>query len=353
MAIEDLPGFDKELVYALVAFWVGALFYGQSTDVPLHAFIVNRLLQGAYFTFFVNAFTGIIKRWGQTSWVFFAGICVMFLPTTLDMWKLAICFNMPLRADKGELIKLLWAYSRWDMFGHTVLQNTVIWTADILAIYRCYVIWSKNWKVIVVLSILIAAAISKGIVGMHFFLHQEKRFLFKPVMVFLRLCYPPPSLLQNIITTGLMSYKIWKQDRLSRASGVRGQSGGGRISLSTVNHIIWESGSVYTVIILISSVAYQTLHRSYQIIQAAMVSSSSMVFVILAVTMNKARKQTTQVPSFVFPSFAQSIMLQQPVTATFESRLSRRASSGSAKSERIFGQSLPLQGTSKARRISS
>lgn len=74
----------------------------------------------------------------------------------------------------------------------------------------------------------------------------------------------PINLIQNIMTTGLIAYKIWAQYRESRASGLMMSSS---LSLLSVVRIIVESALIYTVEMLALIILYYKAHAGIVVVQ--------------------------------------------------------------------------------------
>ena len=89
------------------------------------------------------------------------------------------------------------------------------------------------------------------------------------VVIFLNLIYPV-NLAQNILTTGLIAVKIWRQHLVSRASGLYLAS---NWNLLTILRIIVESALVYTVQQVVLCVLYFLRHPAQVIIHATLVPS--------------------------------------------------------------------------------
>lgn len=89
-------------------------------------------------------------------------------------------------------------------------------------------------------------------------------------MVLLNAVYPI-AFLQNVMTTGLITLKIWNQHRASSATGVVDRSS--RLSLSRILRIIIESAMVYTVQLFILIILYFRQDNFQFIFQSAVVPS--------------------------------------------------------------------------------
>jgi hypothetical protein len=76
---------------------------------------------------------------------------------------------------------------------------------------------------------------------------------------------------QNIITTGLIAFKIWTQHRISTANGVIDTST--RLSLINVLRILIESAAIYTFQVLVLLILYPMENNAQYIVQSAVIPS--------------------------------------------------------------------------------
>lgn len=108
----------------------------------------------------------------------------------------------------------------WDNTTHSVMNAIMTWIADALVIYRCYIIWgsSPHQRYVVALPILLLiTAMGINITLMVWFDHPFATY--EEIRVILNLNYPL-FFAQNVITTGLITYRIVKQHRRSMAAGI-------------------------------------------------------------------------------------------------------------------------------------
>lgn len=89
-------------------------------------------------------------------------------------------------------------------------------------------------------------------------------------MISLNAIYPL-SLIQNIMTTGLIAFKVWIQHRRSAASGVVNR--GSRLSLLKVARIIVESATLYTIQLFVLIILHFRNDNFQFIVQSAIVPS--------------------------------------------------------------------------------
>lgn len=81
----------------------------------------------------------------------------------------------------------------------------------------------------------------------------------------------PSVFAQNVITTGLIAFKIWSQHRSSASNGVIDASS--RLSLIRILRIIVESAAIYTVQLLILLILYPLQSAAQFIVQSAIIPS--------------------------------------------------------------------------------
>lgn len=85
---------------------------------------------------------------------------------------------------------------------------------------------------------------------------------------------------ENMITTSLIAWKIWRQHRVSRDAGVIDR--GTRVSLFQILRIIIESAMVYTFQILLVIILFFRGDNFQIIVQSAIVPSIGMTLLEVA-----------------------------------------------------------------------
>ncbi len=81
----------------------------------------------------------------------------------------------------------------------------------------------------------------------------------------------PLVLSQNVITTGLLGFKMWTQHRISVTNGVVDASS--KLRLGQVFRIVTESAAIYTIQVLVLVILSPLGHYGQFIIQSALVPS--------------------------------------------------------------------------------
>ncbi|KAF9465689.1 hypothetical protein BDZ94DRAFT_296847 [Collybia nuda] len=164
---------------------------------------------------------------------------------------------------------------------------------DAILIYRCFVIWSRRWLVIVfpVITWLAGAAcgISGLIIGSTTF-YAMNRGPMKPFLTSLIVL----SAVTNFTSSSLIVFCIWSVHRHSARYYHR--SVPGRDPLARAIRITIESGGLYTISMLILLVTYSTGHNSQIIVARAIVQIIGITFNLI-IGRNARRKDTFMTPS--------------------------------------------------------
>ncbi|KAJ2914247.1 hypothetical protein MD484_g6186, partial [Candolleomyces efflorescens] len=298
-----------EQIYTLVAFWLESMIYGLSS-MNFSSQMIDLALVGAYAVLFIAA-TAISLRnkraGGGFSLPFFLSTIWMFLTitlyTTISVYRgirayaLALVPPMPVNYYHN--------FTMWDNLSSPFIVSFLVWHADILVIYRCYVVWDRRLSIVAVPILLLLVSIVINCITFRVFVvpgsipRSITSVLF--TMVF------PVNLAQNVLTTGLISFRIWRQHRESRASGLS-QSGFG-MSLLTVIQIIVESAMVYTIQQLLLLILNVLRHPAQVILHATLIPSIGVVFALMTFRIHWARiKSEMSLPrSSIFRAYAVSI----------------------------------------------
>ncbi|KAH9941729.1 uncharacterized protein BXZ73DRAFT_41550 [Epithele typhae] len=134
------------------------------------------------------------------------------------------------------------------LFGADILISVCDLFGDFILLYRCWVIWGRNYWVIVLPSLTAAGGLACIAGFAHLVLALAPGELPPPAMIPLETAAYVLPLCTNVLTTGLILYRIWWASRL----------GGGRAMIANTRRIavgamavVVESGLLYLVVQLI------------------------------------------------------------------------------------------------------
>ncbi|KAF6741664.1 hypothetical protein DFP72DRAFT_1180168 [Ephemerocybe angulata] len=278
---------EKE-TYILLAVWLAAILYG------------------VYLSLFISAMKSAVRNWGhtlQSQKVFLAGIVLMFVATTID--NVVNGFTITLAYSYGPIVlgkstlELLLASKRWDIVCHYLMFLITMLTADMLMIYRCWIVWNRDWRVVLLPILLCLVTLSKGIVTLLWTFYRESLGRLSLVInIFLNMCIPA-IITQNAICTALIVFKILRQHQISRAAGLRSFGslvGGGtssrRAGLVRVARIALENGVIFISHLVILTILAHAGSSASFIFQITLLPSFSMGFIMMYVRVSSARTES-------------------------------------------------------------
>ncbi|KAF9004535.1 hypothetical protein BDQ17DRAFT_1278692, partial [Cyathus striatus] len=242
-------------VAAVVAIWVEVLLYGIYTCL-----------------FFESVYIMLKKRSTSalSAKVFLCSTILMYLVATahivINLFRLLRGFV--LNVDPKGADDYIWDFTRWENIAHNILLCLMTWLGDALVIYRCYIVWNNNFYIIALPLILLVLSIAINIMLLWWFTHNTVTLATS--IPWMNTIYPL-AFVQNVLTTGMISLKIWRQHRVSSASGVIDSAS--RLSLINIMRIIVESAMIYTVQLMILIILYPLHHNAQFIVQSAVVPS--------------------------------------------------------------------------------
>ncbi|KAJ4466754.1 hypothetical protein J3R30DRAFT_3583420 [Lentinula aciculospora] len=151
---------------------------------------------------------------------------------------------------------------------HHILKDTLYATQENLgsaaAIYRCWVLWSHNWKIILFPSVLLMVNIVAGymVCGLYSTVSPTETVFDSCLTIWIKIFYSLAVVL-NIITTSLMSYRIWNTHRQS-SSYASGQS-----RLIPILRILVESAALQLVVEIVLLALYsRDINAQYIVLES-------------------------------------------------------------------------------------
>ncbi|KAF9004534.1 hypothetical protein BDQ17DRAFT_1304591 [Cyathus striatus] len=262
-------------VAVAVAIWTEVLLYGVYTSL-----------------FFESIFIMFKKRStsANPAKVFLVSTILMYLVATahivVNLFRLIRLFIF--HDDLEGLSDYLMDFQQWDTLAHNVMIAVMTWLGDALVIYRCFIIWDNNYYVIVLPVILLLLSIATNATLFQWYTHPGAATTSQEIP-WLNTIYPF-AFVQNVMTTGMIALKIWRQHRASNAFGVVDITS--RLSLINIMRVVVESAMIYTVQLLILIILYPLHHNAQFIVQSAVVPSIGIVFVLIAVRVHFMKSRT-------------------------------------------------------------
>ncbi|KAH6871379.1 hypothetical protein BKA70DRAFT_1488887, partial [Coprinopsis sp. MPI-PUGE-AT-0042] len=251
---------------------------------------------GIYVCLFGAALTVMLRK-GRldafSSKVFFVGIVVMFILISIHNWlnvyRLIVAYAYQIEVPAP--VTYLRNIRNWDAYAFPVLLAMIIWLGDALVIYRCYLIWKRSWKAVALPILLLLTSISTHSVTLHWF-----RTAFIPLETIRPLLNTtfPLHLAQNVITTSLITYKIWAKHVETKRAGMQDSFTASGLNLIGVIRIVIESAAVYTMQMIIAVVLQLMDHPARVLLQHCLIPTTGIVFVLIAIRADTIRQEASQ-----------------------------------------------------------
>ncbi|KAF7968814.1 hypothetical protein HWV62_29248 [Athelia sp. TMB] len=255
---------------------------------------LETLLYGMYASLFFETVFIIIKK-NKTntgpSKIFFGAIILMFLTATTHI---AVNLHRVMQAyvyqvDTIGPVAYFGDLGRWDNILQDSLNAFMTWVGDGLVIYRCYIVWQEKLPVVLVPIAMVIMSIIANSIALYRFAHLGQVTIFAPSLVHWMNTIYALAFVQNTLTTGLIAYRIYAQDRLSR-----GLVASSQVGLVELIRIMVESAGVYVLNVLILIILYAVNSNGQYIAQDAIVPVCGIVFTLITVRLAMATAPTLQ-----------------------------------------------------------
>ncbi|TFK25889.1 hypothetical protein FA15DRAFT_654809 [Coprinopsis marcescibilis] len=175
--------------------------------------------------------------------------------------------------------------NRWDTVAVFAVLDALMWVADNAVIYRCYVLWGRNYLVILPLVVLSLSNITINAATFSWFV-SSGTILPNAIRPLLDVALPL-HLVQSIAATGLIILRIATEGSLFGGHGIDMSFNGS--SLMVVFFVILESAAIYTSQQLALLILYFLRHPAQLVVYGTFVPSIGIVFTLSFVCMQARR----------------------------------------------------------------
>jgi len=217
---------------------------------------------------------------------------------SVDIFRL-IRGYVDFRLAPGGPVGYIGTLNRWDHMMKDTLYATQSMVGDAAAIYRCWILWNKDYRIIVLPSCLLMVTIGSGyyITDVLYPREDPNANIFDPrLLKFITLFYAI-AVTQNFITTALMSWRLWQGER--RIAGHR--LGGG--TLMPILRILVESAALYLFVEILLLATYAVNYNVQYIILETVTPIAGLTFSLITIRINlRAQKKIANMTTNDIPS---------------------------------------------------
>ncbi|KAJ7510715.1 hypothetical protein B0H11DRAFT_1955888 [Mycena galericulata] len=284
--------------------------------MPLHqypldnAFLVatwlEALVYGFYFCIFcLSIYVNITSTRGRTTHnqtIFAASITMFILATThvaINCYRL-IRGYVDFGTAPGGPVGYLGVISTWHFIFKDVLYATQSILGDAAAVYRCWILWKQEYKIVLLpFMLLVMSAVSGYMVcGLHATMGPTAT-VFDPRLTKWITTFYSLAVAQNCLTTGLMACRLWQGERES----ARFRLGSG--IFLPVLRVLVESAALYLFVEILLLCLYAVRSNAQYILLETVPPIVGITFSSITVRINlRAHQQANNVRLQSFGSFA-------------------------------------------------
>ncbi|KAJ6567952.1 hypothetical protein DFH09DRAFT_1363165 [Mycena vulgaris] len=181
----------------------------QACEALCYGFLMCTFSMSCYIHFSISRRTTHLK-------ILFAIACAMFIIAT---GHFAITFYRTLRAmtslhaQVGGPAAFLGDKTAWHLITADVLYVTQCILGDSIAIYRCWILWDRDLRIVVLPLILLAANIATGYAACERLATSSPGHIFNANVRDWIMSFYALAVVLNAVTTGLMAFRLWWVDR--------------------------------------------------------------------------------------------------------------------------------------------
>ncbi|KAH6885075.1 hypothetical protein BKA70DRAFT_1574545 [Coprinopsis sp. MPI-PUGE-AT-0042] len=276
----------------------------QRKVIYLVAIWAETLLYGLYLCLFIRVVTIFAQKQAHKPFaakVFLVGNVMIFIVISLhnglSAYRLVMGFAYQL--DGQASLLYLDDLRNWAAVASRYILVIILWIGDALLIYRCFLIWQRNYRVIAIPSLLYIVVIGLETSNIWWMARQStivditaKRW---PI---LQVTFPLISA-QNILTTGLILFRIWSRHRDSQSAGIVSLN---TPSLASLMRAIVESAAIYTAALFALVVLCSLDHPGWYVSQLMLYPTTGIMFMLMAIrvhTVQEEAKHASPSPSLL------------------------------------------------------
>ncbi|KAH6885076.1 hypothetical protein BKA70DRAFT_1445299 [Coprinopsis sp. MPI-PUGE-AT-0042] len=223
--------------------------------------------------------------------VFLAGNIIMFI--AISFYNMCIdVIGFAYQPDARAPLLYLNDVGNWTALASLYLLVVIMWIGDALVIYRCFLIWQRNYRVIAIPSLLYILIVGLQISNLWWISQQSsmvnvtaKRW---PILTITF----PLYFVQNFLTTGLILFRIWSRHRELKNAGI--------VSLNTPSLValmraIVESAAIYTTVLFLVVVLCSIDHPGWYVGHLILYPTTGIMFTLMAIRVHSVQEEAKHI----------------------------------------------------------
>ncbi|KAF8193946.1 hypothetical protein K438DRAFT_2017592 [Mycena galopus ATCC 62051] len=218
-----------------------------------------------------------------------------------------------IRISEGGSEKFFADSRSWHAITRDILYVTQCILGDSVAIYRCWILWDRDFRVVIFPSILLGVSIASGyIVCQRLSTLTSYSGFFDSVVWDWMAVFCAVTLGQNTLTTGLMAFRLWLVDKRSKAYNI------GQSQFRCTMLLLVESAALYFVLQIVILAAFLTKSNIQVIVLGSIPPIVGITFTLLTIRAGfrsksraEASSQTQTIGSITMRDLGISIQISE------------------------------------------
>ncbi|KAG6919698.1 hypothetical protein DXG01_002644 [Tephrocybe rancida] len=267
-------------------------------EARIASFFVEGVILGFYLVTFYHTLVSLfyngsrLKRWSEVNHAMAIVAIVMFINTTLaSATGFVIVWRAFVIAPPGTATQSFSQITYWAIVlkSATLLTQTTI--GDAMLIYRCWVVYSRSWRVIAFSIILWLGGFVCEICLVYYEITAKSNVLVSASNLHpFGTAFWASTVALNVITTALLVWPIWRVARHHDEFAYHTSSSQRNDTMKHVMQVIIESGAIYTTMAFLVFVTYTTKSNSLYITSSAEVGIAGIAFNLIIIRTAKVTR---------------------------------------------------------------
>ncbi|EJT98454.1 hypothetical protein DACRYDRAFT_24505 [Dacryopinax primogenitus] len=203
--------------------------------------------------------------------------CLITLYFIVRWMRAYVAFITSAQAQAGGAILFLEQVSEWHVAVSTSLWAVTGALADLMLIYRLWLVWDRSYYVVILPLIMCLGSLVTVFAVVYEVSHAELTTAYATAITNWAYSFLSLGLAQNFLVTGLIVLKIWKINM-----GVRGHTST-VASLWPVIAVLMESGALYSSCVMITLITYVTQNNGSAVMTDIIVPIIGITFMLIIV----------------------------------------------------------------------
>ncbi|KAF9457567.1 hypothetical protein BDZ94DRAFT_1301806 [Collybia nuda] len=250
-------------------------------------YVLNVYYMGIYLSSFLYCINGLLWSKGRLKNRRALNYPMIFAATwlfTVSSLDVALGFQLNLSAFsrlEGNATEYFSKISNWANVMKLSMYVAQTFMADCILLYRCWIVYGRNWKVVIVPTIMWIAETVSGAIAVSKETRLENTTIISHSLAPYLISMITLTLATNVVATSLMIFRIWSIQTEVNLLLMEGGNSSPTMAKSLL--VLIESGSLYTLVTLVFLCTYATSNFASYVTSDCLVQIMGIVFNLILI----------------------------------------------------------------------